>query len=112
MDLLSPAFLFGLIEFAAILSVAVAGIVRLRGHRSRMDRAAVTVASAAPLSVYPPRCGEGAGGSEAAVKAGPASGCTTDGQAAAKRRRVVSRPARLRSRSPDRLQRGGPTGGR
>jgi hypothetical protein len=47
-------FLFGLVEFLAILAVAFAGIARWRRRRSRLDRFASTVASAAALSVYPP----------------------------------------------------------
>ncbi len=42
------------VAFLAGLMVIVAGVARLRGRRSRFDRAAGTVASAAAMGVYPP----------------------------------------------------------
>ena len=54
MELLNPGFLFGLVEFLAILAVAIAGVARWRRRRSRLDHVASTVASAAAMSVYPP----------------------------------------------------------
>ncbi len=54
MDLLNPMFLLGLVEFLAIIALAIAGFARLRGRRSRLDRVADVTSSAMAMGVYPP----------------------------------------------------------
>ncbi len=56
MELLNGAvgLLLMLIELVAVPAVLVAGLARLRGRRSRLDRVASLTASAFAMSIYPP----------------------------------------------------------
>lgn len=54
MDLINPMFLLGLLQFVAILAVAIAGFARLRGRRSRLDHVADISSAAISMAVYPP----------------------------------------------------------